>query len=85
MQPSPTFVKITEKGTVQRRFAVDVFKVQKSEHTRNVFIEGELMENSVVRKFRTTVGDGKIYDVNYYNLDVIDNLGRVPGQVETKR
>jgi|WetSurMetagenome_2_1015567.scaffolds.fasta_scaffold287266_1 hypothetical protein len=42
-----------------------------SEHTRNIFKEGELIENSVVRKFRTTAADGKKYDVSYYNLDVI--------------
>lgn len=35
-----------------------------SEHIKNVFEEGELIENSVVRKFRTTAGDCKTYDVN---------------------
>jgi hypothetical protein len=42
-----------------------------SEHIKNVFEEGELNENSVVRNFRTTASDGKNYDTNYYNLDVI--------------
>lgn len=46
-----------------------------SEHIKNVFDEGELVENSVVRKFRTTASDGKNYDVNYYNLDVIISVG----------
>lgn len=46
-----------------------------SEHIRNVFHEGELDENSVVRKFRTTAADGKNYDVQYYNLDVIISVG----------
>jgi len=32
-----------------------------SEHIRNIFKEGELQENSVVRKFRTTAADGKNY------------------------
>ncbi len=31
-----------------------------SEHLKNIFKEGELDENSVVRKFRTTANDGKI-------------------------
>ena len=46
-----------------------------SEHIRNVFNEGELDENSVVRKFRTTAADGKNYGVMYYNLDVIISVG----------
>lgn len=34
-----------------------------SEHIRNIFSEGELQEQAVVRKFRTTGSDGKNYDV----------------------
>jgi len=39
-----------------------------SEHISNVFEEGELEERSVVRNFRTTAGDGKLYNTNFYNL-----------------
>lgn len=46
-----------------------------SEHIKNIFEEGELEENSVVRKFRTTASDGKNYSVSYYNLDMIISLG----------
>jgi hypothetical protein len=46
-----------------------------SEHISNVFEEGELIESSVVRNFRTTANDGKAYDVAYYNLDVIISVG----------
>jgi hypothetical protein len=46
-----------------------------SEHITNVFAEDELNENSVVRNFRTTASDGKSYDTNYYNLDVIISVG----------
>ena len=46
-----------------------------SEHIKHVFEEGELHENSVVRNFRTTADDGKTYDTNYYNLDVIISVG----------
>lgn len=56
----------------------DLFQKSKatiSEHIKNVFEEGELTENSVVRKFRTTAADGKSYDTNYYNLDVIISIG----------
>jgi hypothetical protein len=56
-----------------------------SEHIKNVFDEGELNENSVVRNFRTTANDGKSYDVNYYNLDVIISVGyRVKSQQGTQ-
>jgi len=46
-----------------------------SEHIRNIFSEGELDENSVVRKYRTTAADGKTYQVEHYNLDVIISVG----------
>ncbi len=50
-------------------------KATVSEHITNVFEEGELNENSVVRKFRTTATDGKTYDTLHYNLDVIISVG----------
>jgi len=56
-----------------------------SEHIRNIFKEGELSENSVVRNFRTTAKDGKSYETNYYNLDVIISVGyRVKSQRGTQ-
>jgi hypothetical protein len=56
-----------------------------SEHIRNIFSEKELNEHSVVRKFRTTAADGKSYDVNHYNLDVIISVGyRVKSQQGTQ-
>ena len=52
-----------------------------SEHLGNIFKEGELDENVVVRKFRTTTQHGAIagktqeVEVNGYNLDVIISVG----------
>ena len=46
-----------------------------SEHIKHIFEEGELNEESVVRKFRTTAADGKEYLVSHYNLDMIIALG----------
>jgi len=46
-----------------------------TEHIGNVFKEGELAEKSVCRKFQHTASDGKIYNVNFYNLDVIISVG----------
>ena len=42
-----------------------------SRHIKNIFTEGELQRDSVVAKFATTASDGKVYNVDYYNLDVI--------------
>ena len=56
-----------------------------SEHVRNVFKEGELNENAVVRKSRITAADGKSYQVNHYNLDVVISVGyRVKSQRGTQ-
>ena len=41
----------------------------------NIFEEGELDQNSVVRFFRTTAADGKSYNTAYYNLDVVISVG----------
>ena len=52
-----------------------------SRHIKNVFEEGELERNSVVANFATTAADGKKYQVDYYNLDVIISVGyRVKSQ-----
>jgi len=52
-----------------------------SRHIHNVFQEKELDKNSVVAKSATTAADGKIYQVIYYNLDVIISIGyRVKSQ-----
>jgi len=46
-----------------------------SRHIKNVFDEGELDRISVVANFATTAADGKTYQVDYYNLDVIISVG----------
>jgi len=46
-----------------------------SEHISNIFNENELNAESVVRNFRTTAADGKNYDTNLYNLDIIISVG----------
>jgi hypothetical protein len=43
-----------------------------NEHIQNVFAEGELVADSVIRKFRITAADGKSYETQHYNLDVIE-------------
>jgi len=46
-----------------------------SMHIRNVFREGELGRESVVKEFLTTAADGKSYRTKFYNLDVIISVG----------
>jgi len=45
-----------------------------SKHIKNIFDSGELSPNSVVAKNATTAADGKIYQVEHYNLDMILTL-----------
>ncbi len=60
-------------------------KANVSEHIKHIFEEGELVKNSVVRKFRTTAADGKNYNVEHYNLDMIISLGyRIKSGVATQ-
>ena len=52
-----------------------------SRHIKNVFSEGELEAQSVVAKYVATAKDGKTYQVDHYNLDVIISVGyRVKSQ-----
>ncbi|HOX72297.1 RhuM family protein [Dokdonella sp.] len=56
-----------------------------SRHIANVFSESELSRNSVVAEFATTAADGKTYQVEYFNLDVIISVGyRVKSQQGTQ-
>lgn len=57
---------------------VELFQSSKaniSEHTKHIFHEKELDKSSVVRKFRTTASDGKSYNTEHYNLDLILSIG----------
>lgn len=44
-------------------------------HVNNVFREGELEKTAVVANFATTAADGKTYQTDHYNLDVIISVG----------
>ena len=53
----------------------DTTKQNISLHIQNIFKEGELEENSVVKNSLTTASDGKNYKTKLYNLDVIISVG----------
>jgi len=46
-----------------------------SRHIKNVFKEKELDRSSVVAFFATTAVDGKVYQTEWFNLDVIISVG----------
>ena len=56
-----------------------------AKHIRNAFKAGELLPESVCAKFAQTAADGKTYQVDYFNLDVIISVGyRVKSQQGTR-
>ena len=64
-------------------FGRDVKTIGK--HVNNVFFEGELEKSAVVANIATTAADGKVYQVDHYNLDVIISVGyRVKSQQGTQ-
>ena len=71
-----TFVNDTVWLSVEQM--AEVFQRDRSvigKHIRNIFKEGELKKESVWAKFAHTADDGKTYQVDYYNLDVIISVG----------
>ncbi len=65
-------VWLTQK-LIAKLFDVHVATI--NEHLKNIFKTHELEENSVIRKFLITANDGKNYNTNHYNLEVIISLG----------
>jgi hypothetical protein len=66
----------------------DLFQRERSvitKHIRNIFEEGELVEQAVCANYARTAADGKTYQTVYYNLDVIISVGyRVKSQRGTQ-
>ena len=71
-----------------QKMLAELFQTTKqniSLHLLNIFREGELKENSVVKDYLTTAADGKKYKTKYYNLDAIISVGyRVNSQQATQ-
>jgi len=82
-----------EEGTVWLSLAqiADLFGRDKSvisRHIKAIFEEGELAPDSVVARYATTAADGKTYQVDYYNLEMILSIGyrvRSPRGIEFRR
>ena len=73
------FYFLTERVTlINKEDWTKLFERDKSvisRHIKNIFSNKDLEENSVVAFFATTALDGKVYNVKYYNLDVIIAVG----------
>jgi prophage maintenance system killer protein len=68
---------------ISNLFGVDKSGI--SRHIKNIFETGELAQNSVVAKNATTASDGKRYEVDFYNLDMILSIGyRVNSKMATE-
>jgi len=52
-----------------------------NEHLKNIFSCGELVRDSVIRKFRITASNGKQYNTNFYNLDILHDKGKISAKV----
>ncbi len=59
--------------TMAELFNVNVPAISK--HLKNIFNEGELIEQAVISKMETTANDGKKYKTKFYNLDAIIKWG----------
>jgi hypothetical protein len=56
----------------------DLFGVQRpavTKHLKNIFVSGELEEDSVSSILEHTAADGKTYNTQFYNLDAIISVG----------
>src|ERR1017187_245931 len=73
---------------LNQKLMAELFQTTKqniSLHLQNVFEEGELNEDSVVKEFLTTAADGKNYKTSFYNLDAIISVGyRIKSTVATR-
>ncbi len=84
-----TFVAASGEGGVEIRYEDEnIWLTQKlmaelygvnvrtiNEHIKKVFSDKELAEETVIRKFRITASDGKTYNTNHYNLQLIIAVG----------
>ena len=61
------------RSQLSELFGRDIKTIGK--HINNALKEELLEDNSVVAKFATTASDGKTYQVEYYNLDMILSVG----------
>ena len=72
---------------LRQQMMAELFQTTKQnigQHLKNIFVEGELCQDSVVKKFFTTAADDKQYKTSFYNLDAIISVGyRVKNLIAT--
>lgn len=71
------FIQNETVWLTQQKIA-DLFGIDRTvitKHLKNIFVEGELAQESVCAKIAHTANDGKTYNTQFYNLDVILSVG----------
>ena len=69
---------VDETVWLTQKMMADLFSVEThtiNYHLKEIFKTTELIEDSVIRKIRTTANDGKSYETQFYNLDAIISVG----------
>jgi len=65
---------------LSQQMMAELFQTTKQnigQHLKNIFVEGELCQDSVVKKFFTTAADDKQYKTSFYNLDAMFSVGNI--------
>jgi hypothetical protein len=77
-----------EAAWLTQQHLAELFQTTKQnvgQHLKNIFAEGELAHDSVVKEFFTAAADGKKYATRFYNLDAIISVGyRIKSAVATQ-
>ena len=81
-------VRLTEETVwLTQKQLTEIFGTTKQnigQHVKNILQDEELVEKLVVKYFFTTAADGKNYNTEHYNLDMIISLGyRINSKVAT--
>ena len=66
MQDNTVWLNLEQLVKLYNSSKVNIYK-----HIKHIFLDGELEEFLTVQNFRTVSSNGKIYNMLYYNLDMI--------------
>lgn len=67
--------EISIRSSAAEYLTYDVSVSAINQHLKKIFEDGELFEDSAIKKYSTTAADGKNYQTNHYNLQAIIAVG----------